>query len=237
MLNKCRVTLFLVAISCALASCGVRRFASLPHVTSNNFYCEHPRLDENQIDSLRAIYGNNKEFCESFIEPILIALSYYPELKNTNINFKYSKEATTMAARPRPMSMFSKREYLVLINNEDDFEGILLRDVPFNAQIGVVGHELAHIADYQNRNFWGVVGVLFRYSDNKRKPLFEKEIDYATIKRGLGWQLYDWALYSMVTNTEASEEYKEFKKEVYMEPCEIKEMIYFLSKYGHIAGK
>lgn len=189
-------------------------------------------MSECQIDSLRSIYGDNKVFAEDFLEATLIALSHYPELKNTRIVFKLSAESTTMAARPIPLSLFGKTKYAVLINNKKDFDGILLKDVPFNAQIGVIGHELAHIADYQNKNLWGIMSVLFRFTDGRRKPLFEKEIDRATIERGLGWQLYDWAVFSMYTNPYASEEYKEFKKKTYMQPDEIEKTIKFFSKYG-----
>ena len=81
------------------------------------------------------------------------------------------------------------------------------------------------------------MAVLFRYTDNKRKPLFEKEIDCATIQRGLGWQLYDWAVFSMITNTYATEEYKEFKKKTYLRPDEIKDYIYFFGRYGKVDDK
>lgn len=234
-LNKCRAIIYLFVVSSLFVSCGVSRLASMPSISENSFYRQYPRLSQGDIDSLLLIYGSNKVFCDDFIEPTLIALSYYPELKETKISFEYSKEATTMAARPKTSSMFSRRRYLVLINDEEDFDGILLRNVPFNAQIGIIGHELAHIVDYQSMNFWGVLGILFRYSDSKRKPLFEKEIDYLTITRGLGWQLYDWALFSMYANTYATDDYKEFKRATYLTPDEIKAYIHFLARYGAVS--
>jgi len=176
-------------------------------------------------------YGNNKIFADEFIAPALIALSYYPELKDVHIEFKYSREATTMAARPDPFSLITGRKYLVLINNRENFEGILLEDVPLNAQIGIIGHELAHIVDYQNHNLWGIAGIYFRYLDKSRRALFEKEIDKATIARGLGWQLYDWATYSTITNDYSSKDYIKFKRETYMHPERIEQVISYISKY------
>ncbi len=215
-----------------MAGCGVSRLAQLPDVTGNEIYRNYPPLDKEQVDSLLVLYGSNKVFVDEFLEPTLIALSYYPELKSTKIEFKYSKEATTMAARPKPSSMFWRRNYLVVINNREEFEGIHLEDVPFNAQIGIIGHELAHIADYQNHNFIGVMGILFRYSSKKRKPLFEKEIDRSTIDRGLGWQLYDWAQYSFSTQNGATDEYREFKRKHYLSAEQIEKYIIFYARYA-----
>lgn len=217
-----------------LSGCGIRRHAILPQISNQPIVREFERPGESQVDSLMEIYGTNKVFVDEYIEPALIALSYYPELKDVRIEFKYSEEATTMAARPAPFSLFSNRKYVILINKKKNFKGIYLENVPFNAQIGIIGHELTHVVDYQKHNFWGVLGIYFRYSNNKRKPLFEKEIDRATIERGLGWQLYDWATYSMRTDNGATENYREFKHTTYMQPEEIKQVISYLSKYGSV---
>jgi hypothetical protein len=228
--NKSLVYIFILMLT--LSSCGISRHATLPVISSQPVVREFEPPAGSRVDTLMAKYGNKKLFVEEFKEPALIALSYYPELKDVNIDFKYSDEATTMAARPSPLSLFSsERKYLILINNSRDFEGILLEDVPFNAQIGIIGHELAHIADYNNHNLWGIAGIYFRYLDIQRRALFEKEIDKATIERGLGWQLYDWATYSILANNGSSDDYRVFKEETYMHPERIEQVISYISKY------
>ncbi|MFR9649134.1 MAG: hypothetical protein SNJ33_01910 [Rikenellaceae bacterium] len=227
--------LIVLILSTTTVSCGVRYSASLPTLNSSApLYREHPQLSEVQIDSLYTIFSKSVTFYDEFLEQSLIALSYYPDLVGVKIEFKPSNEKTTMAARPKPRTLFSKRRrrYLILINSgESDFDGVKLHDTPFNAQIGVIGHELAHIADYERRNMFSVLGVLFRYADRGRKSLFENEIDWATIERGLGWQLYDWATFSL-NNSYSTDEFKEFKRKHYLSPEQIKELINFYSKYS-----
>ncbi|MFI3286166.1 MAG: hypothetical protein R3Y08_05870 [Rikenellaceae bacterium] len=227
-----RRLLIILLLYLSAVSCGVSRSAVLPQNSTNSFYREYPQLSACEIDSLSEVYGKNKIFIEEFLEATLIALSYYPELVDVPIEFKYSKEATTMAARPKPLSMLSKRRYLVVVNNSEAFEGVHLEDVPFNAQIGIIGHELAHIADYEKYNLSGVVGLLLRYSSKPRKALFEKEIDRATIDRGLGWQLYDWAIFVLSDESGSSEQYRAFKRKYYLTPNEIESQIEFYSRYA-----
>ncbi len=215
-----------------MSSCALRRSATLPQTTNNKICRELSDLTYEQRDSLISALGENKIFVEEFLNPTLIALSYYPELRDTPIEFKLSKERTTMAARPVPMSMLLKRRYIILINDDEDFEGIHLGQVPLNAQVGIIGHELAHIADYENQNFFGVMGTLLRYSSASRKALFERQIDKATIERGLGWQLHDWAEFSLDAANSSTPEYIEFKRKHYLAPDEIVQYIDLYSRYS-----
>lgn len=227
--RKLLFSCFVILISC---SCGVKRNACLQLPPNYEVVRSFSRPTGNQIDSLLGIHGSNKKFVDEYLDPTLIALSYFPELQDVPIIFKYSKESTTMAARPIAITVFGKTRYRISINNQPDFKGILLDDVPFNAQIGIIAHELSHIIDYESRNFWGIMGITFRFLDNKRKPLFEKEIDKSTIERGLGWQLFDWAMFSMYESERATDEYKNFKRKTYMLPEEIKYLISCYSKYS-----
>jgi hypothetical protein len=118
----------------------------------------------------------------------------------------------------------SKRKYVVRINNSAKDSIVILDSVPFNASIGLFGHEFNHFVDYSTRNIFGVIGRLIAYSSKKSKEKFEKEIDVMTINRGLGWQLYDWASF-VLNESNATEEYKDFKRLIYLEPDEIKALI------------
>lgn len=67
------------------SSCGIKRSAILPQISENTIYRNYPDLDSIEIDSLKQIYGKNKIFIPKYIKPSLIALSYYPELKDVPI--------------------------------------------------------------------------------------------------------------------------------------------------------
>jgi hypothetical protein len=187
-------------------------------------YFENDIID---LDSLKKLYGENKSFISSYEKQSLIALSYYPELQMVHIEFIFGNINTTMSCRPTFKSMlYGERHYQIFINNNPEFEGILLQDVPFNAQIGVIGHEFAHVFDYETRSFTGVLQRGLNYLTRNGKKTYERSIDKLTIQKGLGWQLYDWADFSMYKSEKATDKYKDFKRDIYMSPEEIKAEIF-----------
>lgn len=178
------------------------------------------------LDSLKAIYSENKTFVDKYETQSIIALSYFPQVKNCDISFVYANINTTLACRPVIKSLFrGQRKYQIFINDYQDFEGVLLQDVPFNAQIGVIGHEITHILDYEARNLPGIIQCGINYLSTDGKQKYERMIDSLTVMQGLGWQLYDWADFSMYKSTKATEDYKRFKRSVYMSPAEIEKLI------------
>ena len=144
--------------------------------------------------------------------------------KNTKISFKEAKISTTLNTRPTVGSLLfrkkTNRHYIIRINTKNLDSLVLFNSVPFNAKIGLIGHELSHIVDYSNKGLRKVIGRLTDYGSKKNKELFEKEIDLMTIKKGLGWQLYDWSFY-VLNHSIATKDYKDFKEQIYLEPKEI----------------
>lgn len=183
-------------------------------------------VSNEKLAEFRSSFGRNKTIPKEFEEQTLIALSYYPELKDAHIEFIRTNIKTTMACRPATGSLTRRysREYVITIDNDDEQKGVVLDDVAFNAQVGVIGHELAHIIDYENKGIGSIIKLGMDYATGNYPPEFEKSIDKLTIQRGLGWQLFDWADFVM-NESEASKEYKEFKRKSYLTPEEIKKEI------------
>lgn len=178
-------------------------------------------IESDSIEILREKYGNQKIYPGAYESQFLLALKHYPELKDVTIKLKFSKEKTTMACRPDIGSLFrKKRIYHVYINDKSQFKGILLEDVPFNAQVGVIGHELAHIVDYENKNIFQIIGTGIGYLFGGYKKRLEHRIDLMTIDHCLGWQLHDWAKFAMY-DSKATPKYKLYKKKIYMGPEKI----------------
>lgn len=181
-----------------------------------------------QLDSLKSKYGFGKEVPDRYALAFYTALSHFPELDSSNITFKEARIKTTLNARPTVGSLlFRKRQnrsYVIRVNSKSNDSLILLTDVPFNAQIGLFGHELTHFSDYYSKGFGSVLGRLFAYSNKKGKARFEKEIDSLTINNGLGWQLYAWSYY-VLYQSNGSAQYKEYKKAIYMKPEDILKQI------------
>ena len=68
-----------------------------------------------------------------------------------------------------------------------------MHNMPFNAQVGVLGHELAHTVDFTNRNVFGMINVIFGNLSTKYMDHFEFETDRRAVHYGLGYQLLAWS--------------------------------------------
>ena len=180
------------------------------------------------LDSLKSIFAPTKTALNEYELVTFSTLSYYPELIDTRISFKKARIKTTLNARPALHSLLfqskKNRHYIIRINNHTRDSIINFNAIPFNAKLGLFGHEFAHIMDYQDKNIFQITKRLLAYSTKKTKSKFEKEIDLSAINRGLGWQLHAWSTY-VLFDSNASSKYKEFKKEVYLTPSQIKDIM------------
>ena len=130
---------------------------------------------------------------------ILLALSYYPELKNTPIKFQSRSNHSPgytrvtwggLSESPR------KRHFLVVIS--DSTEKILMplifKNISFDAQIGLIGHELAHVAENINMTTLDLLQHGIRSISAKYVDRVEGNIDAICIDHGLGYQLLAWSM-------------------------------------------
>jgi hypothetical protein len=178
------------------------------------------------IDSLNKIYGIKKHLLREYELQTLIALSYYPELLNEHIRFKYSDINSTAQTTVTFGSIFKKisKHYIIFINDDIKKTGLLLSDAPFNAQVAVLGHELAHVTDFKARSFFDMIWWGISYLIVKQQTRIEMRADKSTIRHGLGWPLYYWADF-VLNHSSANKRYKRIKENRYMQPDEILEYI------------
>lgn len=152
-----------------------------------------------KLQDLKKEFGTNKIIPTLYESQILIALSYFPELKNTSIEFRLKKTNTPLSSRPRLLGLLqssNKRRYVITISEATNsiLEPILLKNLNFNAQIGVLGHELSHVSDYMSKGFGKMTNLLWiEIFSKKQVDKFETRTDHICINHGLGYQLLDWS--------------------------------------------
>lgn len=202
---------------------------------SQHFHSSH-EIDSTELalhkEELLQNWNSKNALPSEFELAILVALHNYPELHHKDIRFKYQNIKTTLNARPTIGSLFFKsrknRSYVIRINNQKKDSIIALKNVPFDAQVGIFAHEFAHFKDYQSRSFFRVLARGLAYLSKRSKRSFEKSIDLKTIENGYGQQVLAWSNY-LYNDSNATAEYKVFKSETYMNPEEIQQAIDLLS--------
>ncbi len=179
-------------------------------------------LSSINIDSLKNIYGNNKEFIPEYELQSLVGLSFYPELINTKITFRLADKESVAKTTITFFSILHNRDkhFIIYINDNKSRTGIVLQEASFNAQVGAIGHELAHVADFNTKNFSEMVRWGIKYIFKKSKVNIERKTDIATIQHGLGMELYYFVDF-VLNHSNANNEYKKFKRLNYLSPVEL----------------
>jgi hypothetical protein len=159
---------------------------------------------QDEYNALRQRVGKNKIIPPAFEKQILIALSYFPELVNTEIEFRFEHTNTSFSTRPSIVSILkrsSRRKYIITISDssKEKLVPLQLKNLDFNAQIGVLGHELSHAADFTRKNSFGLLRVAFGNLSNRFLDRFERYTDSLCIAHSLGYQLLAWSTFIRTT--------------------------------------
>lgn len=175
---------------------------------------------------------DNKIIPESINKEAIEALTFFPELYDTAIEFKFKDDIkkSTMQAQPRFASFFKakeNREYMILISRSIQIEGenFTMDDIPSDVKVGWIGHELGHVMDYRERTNFGMLifGVKYLFSSTHIKEV-ERAADTYAIAHGMG----DYILKTknfILDNANLSEKYKERIRRLYISPEEVMELI------------
>ncbi|KGK32131.1 hypothetical protein EL45_02305 [Cellulophaga sp. E6(2014)] len=156
------------------------------------------------------------------------ALSHYPELKNTRIEFKFKKniKKSIMQAQPSFLSLLrpkKKRSYYIFISENFEIEGqkFATKDIPENVMIGWLGHELGHVMDYRNRSSINLIwfGIKYYFIDASIKEA-ERAADSHAVAKNLDGYILDTKNF-ILNNTNLSEIYKARIRKYYLSPDEI----------------
>lgn len=160
------------------------------------------------------------------------ALSFYPQLYSTDIEFRFKKniKKSTMQARPTFGSLFrnkTKRSYVVLISEKFKVSDKEFRttDIPSDIFIGWIGHELGHIMDYQHRSNLDLIWFGINYLiSNSHIVEAERAADSFAVANGMEAYILKTKKF-ILNHAEISTVYKERINKYYLSPEEIMELV------------
>ncbi|MCG2419644.1 hypothetical protein K8089_11475 [Aequorivita sp. F47161] len=180
----------------------------------------------------QSINLENKIIPESIKKEAIEALTFFPELYDTAIEFKFKNNIrkSTMQAQPRFTSFFKSkenREYVILISRSIQIEGekFTMDDIPSDVKVGWIGHELGHLMDYRDRTNLGMLifGIKYLFSFKHIKEV-ERAADTYAIIHGMGDYIIKTKNF-ILDNANLSEKYKERIRRLYISPEEVMELI------------
>lgn len=193
--------------------------------TESDSSSNHP--DKEILDSKKNLKYKNKTIPVVILDPVLKALSYFPELEEVDIAFEFKEKISgaVMQAQPKIFSLFvdgkENRKYRVKITRQLEFENgevMAIENVPFDALVGWIGHELGHVMDYLNRSSADMMHFGARYLVSKQR-VTEAELtaDGYAIGCGMGHQILANKNY-ILDNEGFEDNYKEKIRTLYMSP-------------------
>lgn len=175
---------------------------------------------------------NNKIVPSIIANEVEAALSFYPSLQNTHIEFKIKPSLTTSFMKAQPvfstvLGPKENRKYKILISDSFALENkeLHLNQIPKKVLIGWLGHELGHIMDYKNRSALNLLGFGVRYyfSENYIRKA-ERIADSFAISHNM--KDYILATKNFILNhADLSDKYKARIKRLYVSPNEILKIV------------
>ncbi|MEO8770203.1 MAG: hypothetical protein ABI402_08965 [Ferruginibacter sp.] len=191
--------------------------------------------------SLRNSFSQHKIIPVAYEKPILLALCYFPELIDVDIEFRIKHVITPLASRPAWTSILkgkTGRKYVITISDTSNkqLSPILFKELDFDAQVGVIGHEISHVVDFNRKNTLGVLRVGIGNLSSKFLDKFEYGTDSICIAHGLGYQLLAWSIFVrkalMHENWDGADNINSaMTRERYMNPGTIRRRIGAISMY------
>lgn len=189
---------------------------------------------QSNLQKLIQKYGRNKAVPSEIQSNFYTAIGYYPELKSVNIKVRYGKIKTTMQCRPRWDFLFNsrkRRSYVIYIAKPSSNNvRVEYQNLPLNAQIGVIGHELAHVVDYLGMNNLQMIKFGIDYLISQKRKTIENKIDLIAIGHGLGHQIKDFSKF-IFEESNVSGKYLKYKNKYYYKPNQIREILSLIPIY------
>ncbi|MCC5612971.1 hypothetical protein LC612_41360 [Nostoc sp. CHAB 5834] len=182
-------------------------------------------------------FRQNKLIPSPIEKNVLVALSFYPELKNTPIQFVFKPKIKSSIMQAQPvfgtlLAKKSSRKYRINISALFTLThtAIPIHQLPDDILIGWIGHELGHIMDYENRSNTGLIGFGLSYLTSPRYVKKVEQIaDQFAVSHGLGPYLIKTKRF-ILDHAELPQAYKDKIARLYVSPEEIVEQVRMLEE-------
>ncbi|HTN19851.1 MAG TPA: hypothetical protein VL125_05220 [Pelobium sp.] len=173
-------------------------------------------------------FAHHKKIPKIIEKSVLIALSHYPELKETEIDFVFKQniKKSVMQAQPKASMLFrSKKTRAFQINISSMFKlthsATPIHQLPTNIMIGWIGHELGHIMDYKSRSLFSMCGFALGYLFSERYiQKAERIADTYAVNHGLGFYIIETKRF-ILNQTDLPQKYKAKIARLYLSPDDI----------------
>jgi hypothetical protein len=148
--------------------------------------------------------ASNKKLLPGYEKEILSVLFFFPELKNVPIEFRFRKSVSTLKTRPALFSLFmprGHRKYIITVSNRTppNLEAIRFDKLPQKARMGVLGHELSHVVDFNRKTIWQSFKTALGHFSTHYLDSLEFNTDKICIEHGLGDELEEWSRFIRTT--------------------------------------
>ena len=179
------------------------------------------------------LFRENKTIPKVIDKEVIKALSFYPELQKTHIDFVFKQniKKSVMQAQPDIRAMLiGKRAYKINISAlfKLTTTAIPIHQIPEDIMVGWIGHELGHVMDYEDRNVFGMIKVGLGYLlSAKQIRKAERVADTFAVKHGLGSYILQTKNF-ILNHAELSEKYKAKIARLYLSPDDIVEQVRLL---------
>ena len=159
----------------------------------------NPSFEEGSVVHLLQ-YTKYKKLPSGYEQEALAAFSHFPELQKVPVKFRVKKSYCPLKTRPALLSMFmpkGHRSYVIIISNKtiQKLTPLMFENLPENARIGIMGHELSHVADFSKKNTWLSFKTAIGHLSKHYMDSLEYHTDKICIEHGLGNELETWSSY------------------------------------------
>ena len=156
----------------------------IPELLSTNSSTSKERLQ----------FYSNKRIPAVIEKNVLTALSFYPELKNTSINFIFKTDLKTSVMQAQPvfttlLRSRKNRSYRIIISSKFRLikDELPILQIPDEVMVGWIGHELGHILDYEGKTNKQLVSFGYNYYFNSTFVKHAEMVaDSLAVERGMG---------------------------------------------------